>query len=447
MFSETSGSMYEEIERARKKKLRQRKLFARRITAIVILVIVITYLGLLLNDIRRFHNGDKPLITLKHETKEYDDGKVETYKSIGWLFRYYTRETIKDDEIAPFWAKIKMDNVLNRATIDPNLPQLEEYKVPKNPNKYNMVDGVLFLYDNTEEKNLLGTYKCILSEEDCEKATSQILNNDEWTNNYVEMDYIENRYAFILEYKSKNTQAEEKHYYLFDITANRIIAEYQDVRYSILQEEYQKQKGLIENNRFIVKKNDFWGIDEVNKGYVTNYEDYKYKFLAYDSENKIYKMQNTSNEWSAFEPIKRVYTTPIKENVDSIYIKNDKIYIVAYKKENYHKTYLLYNEEGVNVLTKEDIDDLKAYDKFLVYTKDDYLYVIDYDGKEVISSVHLYFTYSYSTVKPYKIRVLDNTLIISTPQEQKSTYLTDEYYYNINDWSLTKVRRNVQETT
>ena len=44
------------------------------------------------------------------------------------------------------------------------------------------------------------------------------------------------------------------------------------------------------------------------------------------------------------------------------------------------------------------------------------------------------------------IKILDNTLIVSLPQSEDRTHLVDEYYYNMDDWSLTKTRLNVKET-
>ena len=411
MFTEGSGSMYEEIENERKKKLRKRHIMRRRIIVIVTLSFVVLYLGLLLNDIRRFHKGEKPLITISQKTKEYDDGKVETFTSLGWVFRYYLRETINLNEIAPIWSSIKKDKELERKT-DENLPQLDtNYTVPDNISKKEKEKGVLFFYDKDE--NLLGTYKCILSESDCDKAISAIQDEDKNIRSYgTKMELIENRYAFITEYKNIHSQAEERHVYLYDITAKHLIAEYQDVRYTTLYvDDDNKNHGLTDENRFIVKKNDLWGIDEVSKGRISHFEDYKYQYINYDQENKLYIFKSPTDNWGvskwvAFDANKRLYTQPITEIIESFYYKNDRIYILAYvKNENTSKkNYLLYNQEGQNVLSKDDIDDLKAYDKFLIYTKDQYLYIIDYDGNELISSVKLNFEPNQSRVKQYYIK-------------------------------------------
>ena len=416
MFTESSGSMYEEIENARKKKLRKRYIMKKRIIAIVILVLIVLYLGLFLNDIRRFHKGEKPLITISQKVKEYDDGKVETYTSLGWVETNYT--------------------------------------IPDNISKKEKEKGVLFFYDKDE--NLLGTYKCVLSENDCEVATSAVLDEDNNVRDYnTKMDIINNRYVFIKEVKNANTQAEEKHVYLYDINAKHLIAGYQDVRYTTsYTDDNNKSHGLIDNTKFIIKKNDLWGIDEVLKGRISHFEECKYQYIGYNTETNLYVFETAkdnwgTNKWIAFDANKKLYTAPINEKIDSFYYKNDRIYLLAYVKNETtgKKNYLLYNQEGENVLVKEDIDDLKAYDKFLVYTKDQYLYLIDYDGKELISSIKLNFIPNQTKIKQYYVRIIGSTLIISTPKEQTKTHLTDEYYYDINNWTLTKTRTNVKETT
>jgi hypothetical protein len=235
MYTNAAGSMYEELENKRLKKEHKFRIILRRIIAIIILGLILTYLGIFLNDIKRYHNGQTPLIILNTYTKEYDDGTVTTYYSLGWVFRYYQRETITDSEIVPSWSSIRMDNILKRNN-NPDLPEIEtDYTVPSNPMKYEKVSGVLFFYDN--DGNLLDTYKCLLSESDCEISISGVLSDDSDKYASIKMGIIDNRYVFITEYKSKDTQAQEKYIYLYDINAKRIIAEYQDVRYAKLGDD------------------------------------------------------------------------------------------------------------------------------------------------------------------------------------------------------------------
>lgn len=453
MFN-SSGSMYEEIEQNRLKKQRKKKILIRRIIAIALLLVLLAYLGILLNDIRRFHKGDLPLITISSNTKEYDDGRVETYYSLGWIFRYYYRETINTQEIAPFWAHIKADSELKRTAYDPNLPEVEKnYKVPSNGNKRDKVDGVLFFYDDNEK--LLGTYKCILSERDCEVTNSLYVEeyDDKTRKTNVQMSYIENRYVFITEYKSKNTSVEEKYVYLYDMFAKHLIAQYQDVRYATTMEKEDDSQtyGLIDTTRFIAKKDNYWGIDEVTKGQTTNFVNYEYKIINFDEETKLYILLNKQNKWIVYNPNTQVYTSPIDKTIESVHYKNGKAYIVAYEKVGYNKkNYYLYDEDGTNVLYKEDIDNLVAYDDFLIYAKGDTIYIINYDGQEAVESIKLYINLddAYSNrVKPYSIEIIDKTLVISTPKDQERTHYTDVYYYDIQTLQLIKTRQNVKETS
>jgi hypothetical protein len=441
MYNKSSGSMYEELENTRLKKEHKIKVIVRRVIVIIVLGLIVVYLGLLLNDIKRYHNGLLPLIITNTSVKEYDDGTVTTYSSIGWVFRFYQRETIEDSEIAPIWSSIKMDNVLKRIN-DPNLPEVEtDYTVPLNYNNDEQVNNVLFFYD--KDKNLLGTYACLLSEDDCQISYSTS-NADDL--NKVKMGIIDNRYVFITEYKNRDTSAEEKHVYLYDINAKRIIAEYQDVHYTTINDD--DNKGYIDSAKYIVKKNNLWGIDQVIKGQVTNFLDYTFNYIGYDADSKLYIMQNTSSNWLAFNANDKNFTGEIQNQIRKIYVKNSKIYFLTYD-VNYSKTYnyKLYSSDGLNVLVKDNIDNLVAYDNFLTYTDEDLLYIIDYDGNQVINPIKLYFNgYSSYLVKPFTIKEEGNTLVISTPQSNSSTHYTDEYYYDMSTWAQLKVRTNVKES-
>lgn len=455
MFN-SSGSMYEEIEANRQKKLRRKKVMTRRITVIIVLVIFLAYLGLLLNDIRRFHNGELPLIVLSSNINEdYDDGKVETYTSLGWLFRYYYRETIRTQEIAPFWAPEAMKDVLNR-TIDANLPEVEkDYDIPTNTNYRSKIGSVLFFYGDNQE--LIGTYKCLLSESDCEIAESAyLIEYDKMIrNSNVPMAIVNNRYVFIAEYKSKGTSAEEKHVYLYDTKAKRLIAEYEDVRYSeIVTKEIdnrREEQGGIDKSKFICKKDGKWGIDDVSQGKVTNFVNYEYKLINIDLDTRLYIFYTTQNKWVIFNPNNKVHTSPIDKTIESVHYKNGKAYIVAYETVEFdNKNYYLYDEDGNNLLFKENVDNLKAYDDFLIYAKDDRIYIVNYDGKEAVESIKLYINLNESynnAVKPYSIKVIDNKLVISTPKDQERTHFTDEYYYDLDTLEFIRVRENVKETS
>ena len=326
MFYGTSGSMYEEIERARQEKARHKKIIIRRIIAIIILILIIAYLIVFIIDLNRFKNKETPLITLSTQIKEYDDGKVTTYKTIGWLFRYYERETITDNEMAPFWRSIRYDDKLKR-TNDPNLPEPEKnYIIPANSMKQEKIDNVLFFYDN--DGNPLGTYACLLSDRDCEISYSDTLDDDVKYQTDTKMGIIDNRYVFISEYKSKNSDAEEKHVFLYDINAGNYIAEYEGVRYTYIGED---DKGYIDSSKYIVRKNKYWGIDQVIKGLVSNYIEYKYSYITYNKDTNLYIFKTLNNTWQTYNANTKEYTSEINYKIENIFIVNDKVYIVTYE--------------------------------------------------------------------------------------------------------------------
>ena len=106
--------------------------------------------------------------------------------------------------------------------------------------------------------------------------------------------------------------------------------------------------------------------------------------------------------------------------------------------------YRLYNSEGVNILKEDTISYLEVYEKFVSYIKDSKLYIINYDGDRLIND---YYPGFLASVVALKIEVNKDTLKISTPKSRDNTHYTDEYYYNMNDWSLIRKRTNVKETT
>lgn len=444
MYNETSGMMYEEEEENKRKRERKKKIIRRRIISVIMFSLILIYFIILLVDINRFKNGYKPLIILGEVTKEYDDGYVKTAISIGWVFREYNRETIKDDEMVPIWSPIRMDNVLNRVN-EKDLPEIEtDYEIPDNRLNASKVDNVLFFFDaNT---NLLDTYKCLYSEKDCEIATSQIYPSDENQYTPYQMGIIDNRYVFITEYQNKDTEAEIKTIFLYDINAKKIIAKYESVRYSTILDNL----GYIDNSKYIVKKNGKWGIDQVIKGSVSNVADYTHDQIKFDSNSGMYIFKD-NDKYYGYNANTKDTTEAILEEISKIYYVNDKIYLETKTKDEYYSNiyyYKLYNSDGTNVLSGDKISDFKPYDNFLIYIEDKKVHIINYDGEDLVQEdINVYFDYSiYNVVDNLKITITGNTLILSTPKTKEKTHYTDEYYYDTNTWNLIKKRTNVKET-
>lgn len=414
----------------------------KRIIEICLLVLVIGYLILFLVDYNRSKNSEKPLIVINTKEKEYDDGKVTSYFSLGWVYREYRRETITDNEIAPFWSKIKYDNELIRENED-NLPELEEYEIPSNPNKIAKFRSILYFYNEDE---LLGTYKCLNSEEDCEIAHHIGLEYDEnpYANN--QMNIIDNRYVFIDDYRSKNTPVEEKIVYLLDLKANRLIASYEGIRYNTLENEL----GNIDNSKYIVKKNGKWGIDQVILGKVTNKIPFEYDYINYDDNTKLYILMK-DNEWFTLNIETNEYSVPFDKPITATY-KYDNNYVIGinFTDKNTLKTnYELYNLMGEKIINKDNIDYLDIYDNFIVYANNLELHIISYKGEDLIPSLKLYFNnYSerWNNIKSFYIEEDNDEVKITIPQKNSKERMQNEYFFNTTTWEKTKEHLNVFES-
>ncbi len=66
-----------------------------KIIILILIGLLISILSIYIIDIYRFNNNQKPLITLGITIKDYNDGSVTEYNSIGYKFVEYDREWIK----------------------------------------------------------------------------------------------------------------------------------------------------------------------------------------------------------------------------------------------------------------------------------------------------------------------------------------------------------------
>ena len=301
----------------------------------------------------------------------------------------------------------------------------------------------MFFYNGEE---LLDTYKCLWSDYDCEIASSVIYADDENQYDQVKMGIIDNRYVFIREYRSRYTEVEESTIYLYDIKAKRLIAQYDDVRYSMIGDD---NKGYIDSSKYIIKKNDKWGIDQVVKGKVTNYVDYLYDEINYDSDSKRYIFHD-SNGYLVYDAFNNTKTSYIPEAISDIYLVDNEVYMLTKvpNEEEYNSYfYKVYNSSGTNVFSDDTILYLEIFSNFMVYIKNKEVYIVDFNGQKLNKEViPIYFEMTDYGVKPLYISLNGNELKISTPKESSKTHYTDEYYYNIEDFSLIRKREQVKET-
>lgn len=440
MYDDSAGAMYEQEEYARKEALRRKKLLIRRIVVVSTILVVSLYTIFFLVDQSRFKKGQKPLITFKEVTKTYNDGTVTSRYGLGWVFREYNRESLLDTEMVPFWKRIRQDYDA-ATTVDSNLPQVVTgYEVPDNPDELEKVDGVIFLYDGG---HLLDTYKCILSDTDCEIATSYLY-SDEVSGMYdVKMNIVDKRYAFIREYQDKGTENEISYVLLYDIKNKQILAKYEDIHYS----KRENGKGIIDSSKYIIKKNGLWGIDQVINGRVSNVLDYRYYGINFYFNSKKYVLKSDEG-YQIYDINANSFSNFITDKIEDIVGSGTNTFYTTKTVNNDGVFYTLYNANTLESVLDNTASYIELHNGFIAYVRDNKLYLSDFSGNNLLDrEIPLYFSnYNGSGVKAFTVEILGNQLRIATPKTNEQTHYVTEYYFDSVTYSFIRTRENVKET-
>lgn len=440
MYNDTAGAMYEEEEYGRKEALRKKKLLIRRIVVVSVISLASLYTILFLIDQSRFKKGQKPLITFKEVTKTYNDGTVISRYGLGWVFREYNRETLLDTEMVPFWRRIRQDYDA-ATTVDTNLPQVVTgYEVPENPDELEKVDGVLFLYDSGK---LLDTYKCILSDSDCEIAPSYLY-SDEIAGMYdIKMDIVDKRYAFIKEYQNKGLEDETSEILLYDIKNKQIIAKYEDIHYS----KQENGKGIIDSSKYIIKKNGLWGIDQVINGRISNILNYQYYGINFKFDSKKYILKS-DNGYQIYDNSSNTLSDYITDKIEDIISFGTNIFYTTKIVDNTGVFYKLYNANSLECILSDNISFIELHNGFIAYVKENKVYLSDFNGNNLTDvEMPIYFNnYNGTGIKAFTIDTLGNQLRVATPKSSEKTHYTTEYYFDSVTYSFIRTRDNVKET-
>lgn len=439
MWNESSGSMYEQYEKVENAKRHRIIIIIKRTIAVVLIALIIAYLILLLIDYNRANNSKQPLITISSTVKNYDDGMVTTYYSLGYVYRVYNRSIIKDHRLEPFWSEIQADNVIGEVS-DPNLPKIiTKYDVPENAEKKENVNDVLFFYNSD---TLLGTYKCLYT--GCEISYSMVLPDDNEITP-IKMGIIDNDDVFISEYENKGLDNEIKHIYLYSINSKKYLKEYQGIRYC----DVSNGVGITDFTKYIAKLNDLWGIDTIVGTRITNYLDFKYDYIKHQIATNYYILKNNEG-WALLNTSDKTISSKISDKIDVVYNLSGGLYMLnVVTTDNIKYSYRLFDKDGNKTLELTDISYLDVFEKYIIYVSNNIVYVVDFNGKSLIANpIKLYLTYtrSESGIQAFYANEINNNLVISTPKTNTATHYTDEYYYNLDDFSLIKTRLNVKET-
>ena len=379
----------------------------KKIIELVLLLIGILWFILLgLNYVR--YTKNKPLlfaIHIKSSENEYPDGYVEEWISLGYVYRIYNRVAISREEFVPFWITTERPAAAN------DLPKPETgYNIPDNPRHYDKFMGLLYFY-STDNTDLLGTYKCIHSSQDCSIATNgwdrfDIIGSDPLTKrDPYKFATLYNKYAFVDDSSKQNVKYGENGYvrtiylYQFDKKDPKILARFSDIK-DTSYDEY-KERANFEKYTYIVKDYDSqkWGIIKVTEsGNITNLLPYEYESITYDYDTGYYIM-NKDNIWFAYDLNNEKQVSV--ESVDVIYDVWKNVNSSYYFKTGRERTvgsdtfmeYSIYRFDGQEFLKGDRITAVIPRKSFVMYVtqNDKILHYITYSKQEK-ATVKLAFT-------------------------------------------------------
>lgn len=418
----------------------------KKILEIFLLILILFWALLFLVNYLRYTNDKVPIFSIRKIT-EYEDGEVKEYISLGYIYRIYNRRSIQKVEFVPFWV------MMEKTSDSSGLPYThKDYNVPENENKVDKYKGLLYYYG--DNRKLIGTYKCINSERDCNKAYSgidkyDIVNSDYLTiKDSVKIYQVYNKYAFIDDSIKQNAVYGEEKYkrtiYLFDIENNKIINRFGDIKDSVYDTYLKASIGDV--NRYIVKdyNSNKWGIIKLfEDGNIEQVLPYEYDSINYDIDTGYYIMCK-DNKWFIFDlNNNKVLSNESTEVIYDVWVNNNNTYYyktgVNNSDNKYDINYKIFRIDGQEFLNKPNITEIYSNKYFVMFlNKDDMtLRFIDYSGEEK-KQLQLYFTdmnkddYTHPAFEIQEAK--EDYIAIYIYQGKELKYKFDRYYIYVDRW-------------
>ncbi len=433
--------MYQQPVKMTKKK---------KIELIVLICIAIWFIIFGINYIR-YTQAKNPWFALKL-THKYDDGTTVEWCSLGYCYRVYNRNSISRTEFVPFW--ILMENPEAR----PDLPVVpENYNVPENTRKLDKFRGLLYYY--TIKGELIGTYKCINSTNDCNKAVGgtdkyDTLNKDPMTaqKNPRTLGHIYDSLAFVND--STTQEAGNKTIYLYKFNEEKgnkpeILAKFGDVKESTYDEN--KNIGYGENYRYIVKdiNTNKWGVIFIyESGKYDTVIPFEYDSISYDADTKYYIL-GKENKWKVYDLYNsKDKSKEIETPIYDVWMNNNRTY---YIKTGTERTvgadsfidYKIYRMDDFSriLLSGDRITQVLQRSTFIMYitANDNVLHFMDYGGDEKYR-IQLNFSrmdYDDLTHPAFSIyNESDGFMVLRIYETRKLSYDYESKTVNIKRWDL-----------
>ena len=364
---------------------------------IIILLLVALWFIIFLVNYLNYSNGKKLIFSIT-KTREYNSGTITEYYSLGYIYRIYDLNNLKKEELVPIWKKRTSVETKNGLPIT-----AKDYNVPENENHSDKYKGLLYFYD--QNRKLIGTYKCLNTTRDCNKAIGgkdeyDIYNTDLiYKRDETIIDSLYDKYAFIEDSEEQYSKYGDEDYirtiYLFDIVKNELIARYYDIKSSYKDEYTNRYVG--DNYNYIVKNEENkWGIIKINEdGSIEESLPFEYDSINYDVDTKYY-IVSKDNKWF-------IYNLDIEDKVSyesddiiyDVWINSNKTrYIKIGKKNEDGNTYFTINRiDGEQFLADEKIGAIYPTKDMILYADFENLKlkIMNY-AKEQLNEIDIYFT-------------------------------------------------------
>jgi len=372
----------------------------KKIIELTILVVVLLWFILLGVNYLRYTNDQPLILSISHTyDEEYPDGTVTEYVSLGYVYRKYNTASISRTEFVPFWV------LREPAQVKADIPKaLTGYNVPENPKHHKKHMGLLYFYDRAS-RNLLGTYKCINSEQNCDIATTgwdrfDIVNKDPLTkHDPYSFGDIHEKFAFIDDSPDQKIKYGEKSYvrniylYKFDKNNPEILAKFSDIKETSYNDIYNLAN--YDDYTYIVKdyKTSKWGIIKITSaGNIEVLLPYEYESITYDYDTKLYIVCK-DNIWYGYDlNNKKAATVESVEVIYDIWQNANKTYYFKTGNEtvvanNTYLNYSIYRADGVQFLRGDRITAIIPRTQYIMYVTaaDNKLHFLTYSNREPYS--------------------------------------------------------------
>ena len=418
----------------------------KKIIELCILVFLILWILIFMINYFRYTKDKPPIFAIPiGRGAVCDDGTVTQYYGMGYVYRKYTSTSTNYSEFVPFW---KGRQPCEESHGLPILPK--DFDVPNNTKRLTSYRGIAYFYD--KKTYLLGAYKCMNTEDQCDVAKSgydefDIRETDQLYAIFYRpyMYHLFEKYGFVDDSVEQDKKYGSKQYvrtiYYYDFIEHKILYRFGDVKYSLINEY---KYGISDSsNRVIVRDydNGKWGLLKFkDNGKYKEILKFEYDSINYDEDTGYYILCK-DNKWAIYDIDNDKYI--VEDSNDVIYDiwqnGNLSYYYktgITYEGET---TFKVYNINGDPLLEKENICNILVGKKFIVYVdkSEKKVHFLDYAKEEQGTPVQLYFlelTSDSKTHPSFTYILNENNVTLTVYKGREFKYEYETHQESVSDW-------------